>query len=144
MSVLVEATFAALGDPVRGAIVDRLSDGDATVGELAGLFSITFQAVSQQIGTLERAGLVSRRREGRTRRVHLEPARLVEAAGWLEARRRRLEERYRRLDDVLADELADELARPVPSTTETSALTEAAKQNEAAKQDQQTEKEERA
>lgn len=98
-------TFAALGDPVRSAIVERLVAEDATVGELASLFSITFQAVSQQIGTLERAGLVSRHQEGRTRRVHLEVAPLDQASRWMEARRQRLDERYRRLDEVLADAL---------------------------------------
>jgi DNA-binding transcriptional ArsR family regulator len=105
MDAAVAETFAALGDPVRNAIVDTLVDGDATVGELAALFAITLQAVSQQIGTLERAGLVTRHREGRTRRVHLEIARMEQAANWMETRRRRLEERYQRLDDVLSDVL---------------------------------------
>lgn len=108
MTALVAETFAALGDPVRSAIVDRLVDGDATVGELAGLFAITFQGVSQQIGRLERAGIVSRHREGRTRRVHLEASRIEEASAWMEARRLRLEERYQRLDLLLAAELAVE------------------------------------
>ena len=97
------STFAALGDPVRSAIVDRLAEGDATVGQLAAMFTITFQAVSQQIRTLERAGLVTRQRQGRTQRVRLESAPLDEAAQWMERRRLRLEERYRRLDDVLAE-----------------------------------------
>src|SRR5690348_13875772 len=95
-------TFAAIGDPVRLTIVDRLAESDATVGELAGLFDISFQAVSQHLDVLERAGLVSRRREGRTRRVSLDAGPLDEAAGWMLARRRRLEERYARLDGVLA------------------------------------------
>lgn len=95
-------TFAAIGDPVRLTIVDRLAQSDATVGELVGLFEISFQAVSQHLDVLERAGLVSRRREGRTRRVSLQAQRLDEAAGWMDARRRRLEERYARLDEVLA------------------------------------------
>lgn len=112
MSTRTVATFAALGDPVRIAIVDRLVDGDATVGELAGLFTITMQAVSQQIGTLERAGLVSRHREGRTRRVHLEVASIQELSRWMDDRRSRLEQRYLRLDDVLADVLAAEPAPP--------------------------------
>lgn len=99
-------TFAALGDPVRSAIVDRLIDGDATVGELAGMFTITLQAVSQQIATLERAGLVTRHREGRTRRVQLETLPLQEASLWMDARRLRLEARYQRLDEVLADTLS--------------------------------------
>jgi DNA-binding transcriptional ArsR family regulator len=99
----VVQTFAALADPVRSAIVDRLTAGDATVGELAALFPITLQAVSQQVGTLERAGLVTRHRQGRARRVHLEASQIEQAARWLEARRLRLEERYRRLDGVLAE-----------------------------------------
>ena len=103
MPAPVASIFAALGDPVRTTIVDRLATGDATVGELAGLFDISFQAVSQQIGTLERAGLVTRHIEGRTRRVHLEQAPLDQVAQWMEARRLRLEDRYRRLDDVLSD-----------------------------------------
>lgn len=106
MTPPIVATFAALGDPVRSAIVDRLASGDATVGELAGQFTITLQAVSQQIGTLERAGLVTRHREGRVRRVHLEVASIEQASRWIELRRMRLEERYQRLDHVLSDELA--------------------------------------
>jgi DNA-binding transcriptional ArsR family regulator len=108
MNAEIAATFAALGDPVRNAIVDTLVAGDATVGELAALFAITLQAVSQQIGTLERAGLVTRHREGRTRRVHLEFAPMEQAASWMETRRRHLEERYRRLDDVLSEVIAME------------------------------------
>jgi DNA-binding transcriptional ArsR family regulator len=94
-------TFAALGDVVRRAIVDRLADGDATVNELAALFPISLQAVSKHIKVLETAGLVSRRREGKTRPVCLEDARLASSADWLEAHRRRLESRYARLDEVL-------------------------------------------
>ncbi|MEO6882076.1 MAG: metalloregulator ArsR/SmtB family transcription factor [Mycobacteriaceae bacterium] len=115
MSARAVASFAALGDPVRIAIVDRLVGGDATVGELAGLFTITTQAVSQQISTLERAGVVTRHREGRTRRVHLEVTSLQEVARWMEARRLRLEQRYQRLDDVLTGVLAAEL--PPPTAT---------------------------
>lgn len=95
-------TFAALGDPVRGRIVDHLGASDATVGELAALFTVSFQAVSQHLDVLERAGLISRHREGRTRRVQLQREPLREAEKWMEARRRRLEERYSRLDDLLA------------------------------------------
>ncbi len=95
------ATFAALGDSVRRAIVDRLAEGDATVNELAAMFPISLQAVSKHIKVLEAAGVVSRRREGKTRPVHLEIARLASSADWLEAHRRRLESRYARLDEVL-------------------------------------------
>lgn len=96
-------TFAALRDPVRRAIVDRLAGGDATVGELVALFPISFQAVSRHIGVLESAGVVARRREGRTRPVHLEITALNAPADWLDAHRRRLEARYSRLDALLAE-----------------------------------------
>jgi DNA-binding transcriptional ArsR family regulator len=94
-------TFAALGDPTRRAIVDRLADGDATVNELASLFPITLQAVSRHIQVLEAGGVVSRRREGKTRPVHLEPAALTQSRDWLEAHRLRLERKYARLDALL-------------------------------------------
>ncbi len=101
MSVLTQ-TFSAIGDPVRLTIVDRLTASDASVGELAELFDITFQAVSQHLDVLERAGIVSRHQEGRRRRVRLEPAVLGEATQWMRARQERLEARYAQLDDVLA------------------------------------------
>ena len=94
-------TFAALGDPVRRAIVDRLADGDATVNEVAALFPISLQAVSKHIQVLEAAGVVSKRREGKTRPVHLEAAALAGPTDWLEAHRRRLEAKYARLDELL-------------------------------------------
>lgn len=96
-------TFAALGDPVRRAIVDRLADGDATVNELADLFPITVQAVSRHIKVLEAGGVVSRRREGKTRPVHLEPEPLARSRDWLEAHRQRLEDKYARLDELLQE-----------------------------------------
>ncbi len=95
------AIFAALGDPVRRAIVERLADGDATVSELAAMFPISLQAVSKHIKALELAGVVTRRREGQTRPVHLEAASLARSADWLEAHRRRLETRFTRLDELL-------------------------------------------
>ncbi len=94
-------TFAALGDPVRRAIVERLADGDATVNELAAAFPISLQAVSRHIKVLESAGVVSKHKVAQTRPVHLEAASLARSAGWLEAHRRRLESRYERLDQLL-------------------------------------------
>lgn len=98
------ATFAALGDPVRSAIVARLAAADATVSELAAPFPISLQAVSKHIKVLEAAGLVSRRREGQTRPVHLEVAPLDRSAAWLAEHARRLEIRYARLDTILDDQ----------------------------------------
>lgn len=95
-------TFAAMGDPVRSTIVDRLTVSDATVSELVALFEISFQAVSQHLDVLERVGLITRHREGHSRRVRVQPQPLDVALHWMEARRRRLEERYERLDRVLA------------------------------------------
>lgn len=95
------ATFAALGDPVRRAIVERLADGDATVNELAARFPISLQAVSKHIKVLESAGVVSRRKLAQTRPVHLEAASLARPTDWLEAHRRRLESRFERLDELL-------------------------------------------
>src|SRR6478736_7895557 len=113
MRTAVAETFQALGDPVRTTIVDRLTRSDATVGDLAAMFAMSFQAVSQHIGVLERAGIVTRHREGRTRRVQLEPVRIEEALTWMESRRSRLEARYQRLDEVLTDVVCD-----APSATE--------------------------
>jgi DNA-binding transcriptional ArsR family regulator len=101
MAATLEETFAALGDPVRRAIVERLVDGDATVNQLAAPFAISLQAVSKHLKVLEAAGVVSRRREGQARPVHLEGAALARSADWLEAHRRRLDERYERLDALL-------------------------------------------
>ncbi|MGO1517150.1 MAG: ArsR/SmtB family transcription factor [Arthrobacter sp.] len=102
MSTPVTQTFTALGDPVRATIVDHLSATDATVGELAALFEISQRSLTRHLGVLERAGLITRRREGRTRRVQLEEQTLDAAHHWLQERRRRLEHRHRRLGAVLA------------------------------------------
>src|SRR5918997_6984608 len=96
-------TFAALADPTRRAILARLADGEATVSELAAPFDVSLQAVSKHLKVLEAAGLVSRSREAQRRPVHLEPDVLDLATGWLERHRRAAEERYRRLDAVLAE-----------------------------------------
>ena len=101
MTSALPQTFAALGDPVRFTIVQRLSESDATVGQLADMFDISVQGVSQHLGVLERSGLVTRHKEGRTRRVRLQVAAFEDAAVWLEARRLQLDERYSRLDEVL-------------------------------------------
>ena len=101
-AVDVTMTFQALGDPVRRGIVEHLERGQATVSELGALFPISLQAVSKHIGVLERAGVVTRSKQGRIRRVRLEREAMAEAADWMERRRRRLEERYQRLDALLA------------------------------------------
>jgi DNA-binding transcriptional ArsR family regulator len=98
----LDRAFAALSDPVRRAIVARLSRHSATVNELAALFPITTQAVSRHIGVLEAAGLVTRTRDAQRRPVHLNPAALESLTSWLDRYRLDHERRFRALDDVLA------------------------------------------
>ncbi len=94
--------FAALADPTRRDMVARLAVADATVNELAEPFAMSLQAVSKHLRVLEDAGLVSRRREAQRRPVHLEAEVFDLMTKWIERYRRRAEERYRRLDSVLA------------------------------------------
>jgi DNA-binding transcriptional ArsR family regulator len=92
--------FAALADPTRRDLVARLAVADATVGELAEPYAMTVQAVSKHLKVLQDAGLVSR--TNRRRPVHLEAEVLDLMTAWIERYRRQAEERYSRLDDVLA------------------------------------------
>ncbi|MBX6389697.1 MAG: winged helix-turn-helix transcriptional regulator [Frankia sp.] len=94
--------FAALADPTRRDLVARLAEGDATVGELAAPYDVTVQAVSKHVKVLEQAGLVSRAGTAHRSPVHLEAQVLDLMTAWIERYRRRAEERYRRLDAVLA------------------------------------------
>jgi len=103
----LDAAFAALADPVRRAMVARLSRGPATVGELAEPFDITLQAVSKHIGVLESAGLVWRTREAQRRPVHLDAAALERLTSWIDRYRLEAEARYRRLDAVLEPHSAE-------------------------------------
>ncbi|OHV31514.1 MULTISPECIES: ArsR/SmtB family transcription factor [Pseudofrankia] len=94
--------FAALADPTRRDLVARLTDGDATVGELAAPYTVSVQAVSKHLKVLEQAGLVSRADGTHRSPVHLEAQVFDLATAWLERYRRQAEQRYRRLDAVLA------------------------------------------
>ncbi|MCW2854438.1 MAG: ArsR family transcriptional regulator [Marmoricola sp.] len=93
--------FSALSDPIRRDIVARLSDGDATVGELGSSYQVSLQAVSKHLKVLEDAGLVSRSRDAQRRPVHLEAEVFDLMTKWIERYRRQAEERFRRLDAVL-------------------------------------------
>ena len=99
----LSATFAALADPTRRAILARLATGEASVMELAAPFDMSQPAVSKHLKVLERAGLVSRGRDAQRRPRRLEPRPLAEATGWLEAYRRLWEENFERLDAVLEE-----------------------------------------
>jgi len=99
----LDAMFAALADRTRRDIVVRLSQGEATVKELAAPYPMSLQAVSQHIGVLERCGLVSRGRHRQTRPCRLEPQVLEAAMSWIEDSRRAWAERMDRLETHLAD-----------------------------------------
>lgn len=112
--------FAALADPTRRDIVARLSVADATVGELAQPYDVTLQAVSKHLKVLEDAGLVSRSRDAQRRPVHLEAQVFDLMTRWIERYRHQAEERYRRLDAVLAaipdDHAPDPTSEPTGAT----------------------------
>jgi DNA-binding transcriptional ArsR family regulator len=95
--------FAALSDPTRRDLVARLTDGDATVGDLAAPYDVSLQAVSKHLKVLEDAGLVTRSRDAQRRPVHLEAEVFDLMTAWIERYRQRAEERFRRLDSVLAE-----------------------------------------
>ena len=91
-------TFAALGDPTRLAILERLSEGVATVKELAEPFSVSMPAISRHLKVLERAGLITRGREAQSRPSRLRVEALKEATMWMQTRREMWESRMDRLD----------------------------------------------
>jgi DNA-binding transcriptional ArsR family regulator len=98
----LNAVFAALADPTRRAIVRRLASGEATVGELAQPFTMSFQAVSKHLHVLEQAGLVNRSRRAQQRPCRLRPEALAYASGWLGDYRSLWESSFDRLDEHLS------------------------------------------
>ena len=108
---LLDATFAALADPTRRAILARLASGQATVTELAAPFDMSQPAVSKHLKVLERAGLVSRSRDAQRRPCRLEARPLKGATDWLENYRSYWEESYQRLDTLLDELKANEASR---------------------------------
>jgi DNA-binding transcriptional ArsR family regulator len=109
--------FSALADPTRRDIVQRLAEGDATVSELAAGYDVSLQAVSKHLKVLGSAGLVHRAGESQRSPVQLDAEVFDLMTKWIERYRRRAEERYRRLDRLLA-ELPDDLD-PLPPTSTT-------------------------
>ena len=97
----LSAAFGALADPTRRAIVERLSDGETAVGDLAEPFAISAPAISRHLKVLEEAGLVARRTERQRRIIRLQPYRLREISGWVD--------RYRRFWEGKLDALTDYL-----------------------------------
>lgn len=99
----LDATFAALADPTRRAILARLASGEASVSELAAPFDMSQPAISKHLKVLERAGLVTSGREAQRRPRRMEPAPLAEAAEWIERYRKIWEGNYQRLDALLEE-----------------------------------------
>jgi DNA-binding transcriptional ArsR family regulator len=94
----LDRTFAALADPTRRAILERLADGEATVSELAEPFPVSVQAVSKHLKVLEGAGLITRGHAGQLRPSRLQGAPLKDAADWIEGYRRFWERGFERLE----------------------------------------------
>ena len=99
----LDRAFAALADPVRRAMIARLSRGPATVNELAEPFPITKQAVSRHIQVLEAAGLITRTRDGQRRPCHQVPAALEALTSWIDNYRLETERRFRRMEALLKE-----------------------------------------
>jgi DNA-binding transcriptional ArsR family regulator len=110
----LDATFAALADPTRRAILARLAGGEATVMELAEPFAMTQPAISKHLRVLERAGLVTVGRDAQRRPRRLEAKPLAEATQWLEGYRRFWEGRFRHMDALLDEMKALEKKKPKP------------------------------
>jgi DNA-binding transcriptional ArsR family regulator len=99
----LDATFAALADPTRRAILARLATGEASVNELAEPFAMSQPAISKHLKVLERAGLISRGRDAQRRPCRIEAQPLAEADAWLERYRRIWEGNFQRLDALLEE-----------------------------------------
>ena len=109
----LDATFGALADPIRRAIVARLAEGETSVTELARPFTISLPAVSRHLRVLERAGLIRRRRQGRVRRCRLVPRPMRDAVAWIERYRRYWEHQFDQLAHYL-DQVRQEEDPPWP------------------------------
>lgn len=130
----LSATFGALADPTRLAILQQLATGPATVGELAAPFDISLPAVSRHLKVLEEARLIRREKEAQWRRCHLEPEALQQAAGWLEQARRfwddNLESLARYLERQAPDEAQSKEAQPEEAQPEEAQPEEAKNDND--------------
>ncbi|MBL9020861.1 MAG: winged helix-turn-helix transcriptional regulator [Myxococcales bacterium] len=99
----IDNVFAALGDPTRRAIVERLASGEATVLELAAPFDVSLPAISRHLRVLEEAGLITRGRDAQRRPCRLRPEALEQVSAWAEHTRQAWEARFERLDTYLRD-----------------------------------------
>jgi DNA-binding transcriptional ArsR family regulator len=108
----LDATFTALADPTRRAILARLASGEASVLELTKPFAMSQPAISKHLKVLERAGLISRGRDAQRRPCRIEGKSLADASGWLEEYRRVWEHNFHRLDALLEELQSPEKAAP--------------------------------
>src|SRR5436853_1760067 len=109
----LSVTFAALADPTRRAILARLSEGQASVTELAKPFDLSLPGISKHLKVLQRAGLITQSRNAQWRPCRLEGGRLKEASDWVGEYRRFWDESFQRLDDVLQDLIQEEKKKNV-------------------------------
>lgn len=112
MTDQLSRVFSALADPTRRDLVARLAVGDATVGELAAPYDVSLQAVSKHLRVLEDSGLVTKGRDAQRRPVHLEAEVFDLMTKWIERYQQQAEERFQRLDAVLAEMKGSEMKRP--------------------------------
>jgi len=108
----LDAVFGALSDPTRRSILERLTEGEATVSELGKPHDMSIQAVSKHLRKLEAAGLIQRRREGREVYCRIETAPMRRAATWIDEQRRFWEVRLERLEILLREKQAEASAKP--------------------------------
>jgi len=114
----LSATFAALADPTRRAILGRLASGEASVTELAAPFEMSMPAISKHLKVLERAHLIARSKDAQWRPCRLEPAPLREVAGWVEHYRQFWEQSFDRLDEYLRAMRLESETKPVKQVRE--------------------------
>ena len=116
-SARLDATFAALADPTRRAILARLASGEASVTELAEPFDMSQPAISRHLKVLERAGLITRGRDAQRRPCRLEARALADADAWIEGYRKHWEANFQRLDALLGEMKAREGRKPAATKT---------------------------
>ena len=109
---MLDDALLALADPTRRAILARLAQGEATVNELLAPFDMSQPAISHHLKVLEKAGLITRRRQGTSRPCRLAPEGLAPLDAWLEQLRDSLERNYARLDDLLAEDPSQQEKTP--------------------------------
>jgi len=103
MTTRLDTSFAALSDPTRRGVLEQLGRSDASITDLAEKFDMTLTGMKKHVGVLEQAGLVTTKKIGRVRRCQLGPRRLEEETSWLDRYRKRWDERFDELDNVVEE-----------------------------------------